>query len=137
MSLIKWTPMSLDPFDEFDHFFDWPAASHKFTPAIDIWQDEENVYAECPLAGVDPQDVKVSVENDILTIQGETNKKSEVEEKEYYRKEVRFGSFHRAIALPSSVNNEKVTAEFENGILKVTLPKEEKDKPKAIEVKIK
>lgn len=127
--------MSLDPFDD---FFDWPAfRSINFTPAMDIWQDEENIYAECPLAGVNPKDVEVSVENDILTLQGKTEKKSEVDEKEYYRKEVRFGSFHRSVALPASVNNEKVSAEFEKGVLKITLPKEEKVKPKKIDVKIK
>ena len=127
--------MSLDPFDD---FFDFPAIrSAGFTPAIDIWQDEENIYAESPLAGVDPKDVQVSVENDILTVQGKTEKKSEVDEKEYYRKEVRFGSFHRSVALPAAVNNEKVLAEFEKGILKITLPKEERVKPKKVEVKIK
>ena len=135
MSLIKWTPMSLDPFND---FFDFPAMrSGSFTPAVDIWQDEENVYAECPLAGVDPKNVEVAVENDILTLQGKTEKKSEVDEKEYYRKEVRFGSFHRSVALPAAVNNEKVSAEFKNGILTITLPKEERVKPKKIDVKIK
>ncbi|MBU4360362.1 Hsp20/alpha crystallin family protein [Candidatus Parcubacteria bacterium] len=140
MSLIKWTPMSLDPFDEMDRFFDWPTnmnISAGFTPAIDVWQDNENVYAECPLAGVDPKDVNVSVENDVLTIQGKSEKKTEVDEKEYYRKEVRCGSFHRAVALPTSVKNEDVKAEFENGILKVILPKQERVKPKKIDVKIK
>jgi len=139
MSLIKWTPMSIDPFDEMDRFFDWPGInlSAGFTPAIDIWQDKENVYAECPLAGIDPKDVSVSVENDVLTIQGKSERKTEVDEKNYYRKEVRFGSIHRAVALPTSVKNEGVKAEFENGILKITLPKQEKVKPKIIPVKIK
>ena len=127
--------MSLDPFDD---FFDFPAIrTGGFTPAIDIWQDEENIYAECPLAGVDPKNVEVSVENDILTVQGKTEQKSEVEEKEYYRKEVRFGSFHRSVALPAAVNNERVSAEFEKGVLKITLPKEDRVKPKKIDVKIK
>ncbi|MFH1610845.1 MAG: Hsp20/alpha crystallin family protein [Patescibacteria group bacterium] len=135
MSLIKWTPMSLDPFDD---FFDFPSMRPgNFTPAMDIWQDEENIYAECPLAGVDPKNVEVSVENDILTVQGKTEQKSEVEEKEYYRKEVRFGSFHRSVALPAAVNNERVSAEFEKGVLKITLPKEDRVKPKKIDVKIK
>jgi len=99
MSLIKWTPMSLDPFDEMDRFFDWPVVrSAGFVPAIDIWQDEKNIYVESPLAGVDPKDVEVSVENDILTIQGKSEKKTEVDEKNYYRKEVRSGAFHRTVA---------------------------------------
>lgn len=134
MSLIKWTPMGLDPFDDLDNFF---SLQRNFIPAVDVYQDKDNVYVESPLAGINPKDVSVSVENDILTIEGKSEKKSEVDEKNYYRKEIRTGGFHRAIALPASVNNEKVSAEFKNGILKVILPKEERVKPKAIEVKIK
>jgi len=138
MSLVKWTPMFPDPFEEMDRFFDWPASrAAGFTPAVDVWEDENNVYVESPLPGIDPQNVNVSVENDVLTIQGKSEKKSEVDEKNYYRKEVRSGSFHRAIALPASVKNEGIEAEFESGILKITLPKEERVKPKKIDVKIK
>ncbi len=126
--------MGLDPFDEFDSFFNW---SRNFTPAVDVWQDKDNVYVESPLAGINPDDVRVSVENDILTIEGQSEKKSEVDDKNYYRKEVRSGSFHRAVALPASVDGNKASAEFENGILKISIPKEEKAKPKAIDVKIK
>lgn len=135
MSLIKWTPMGVDPFDEFDQFFNWPARS--FTPAVDVWEDANNVYVKSPLAGIDPKDVSVSVENDILTIEGGSESKSEVDEKNYYRKEVRSGFFHRAIALPASVRSEQVSAEFENGVLKITLPKEEHVKPKKIEIAVK
>jgi HSP20 family protein len=139
MSLIKWTPMSMDPFEEFDKFFDWPRSSHQmgFVPAVDVYQDNENVYVESPLPGINPNDVQVSVENDVLTIQGTTEKKSEVEDKNYYRKEVRSGSFHRAVALPASVNNDGIDAEFDNGVLKISLPKEERVKPKKIDIKIK
>ena len=136
MSLIKWTPMSLDPFDEMDRFFDFSAPTN-FTPAIDVWQDDNNVFAECPLAGVDPKDVEVSVENDVLTVEGQSEKKTEVDEKNYYRKEMRYGAFHRAVALPAAVNGDKAKAEFENGILKITVPKEERVKPKKIAVKVK
>ncbi|RLE06076.1 MAG: Hsp20/alpha crystallin family protein [Candidatus Aminicenantes bacterium] len=147
MSLIKWTPMNLDPFDDLDRWFDWPVSSwlggpvlkmsSGFTPAVDVWQDENNVYAQCPLPGVDPKDVKVSVENDVLTIEGKSERKTEVDEKNYYRREVRYGAFHRAVALPAAVNGDKAKAEFENGVLKVTVPKEERVKPKTIKVQVK
>lgn len=140
MSLIKWAPLVPDPFEDFDQFFDWPVATNwagGFTPAVDVWQDNNNVYVESPLAGIDPKNVSVSVENDVLTIEGKSEKKTEVDEKNYYRKEVRYGAFHRAVALPAAVNGEKAKAEFENGILKVTIPKEERAKPKAIPVKVK
>ncbi len=140
MSLIKWTSLVPDPFEDFDQFFDWPGITNwagGFTPAVDVWQDNNNVYVESPLAGIDPKNVSVSVENDVLTIEGKSEKKTEVDEKNYYRKEVRYGAFHRAVALPAAVNGEKAKAEFENGILKVTIPKEERAKPKAIPVKVK
>ncbi len=141
MSLIKWTPLAPDPFEDLEHWFDWPTwnlpVPRGFTPAIDVWQDENNVYAECPLAGVDPKDVTVSVENDVLTLEGKSEKKTEVDEKNYYRKEVRYGAFHRAVALPAAVDGDKARAEFENGVLKVTVPKEERVKPKKIPVQIK
>lgn len=138
MSLIKWTPLALDPFDEMDRWIDWPMNNrHSFVPAVNIWQDQDNVYVSSPLAGYDPKNINVSVENDVLTIEGKEESKSEVDEKNYYRKEIRYGSFHRAVALPAAVDNEKVVAEFENGVLKITLPKEERVKPKSVEVKIK
>jgi len=119
-----------------DRFLDWPTHRHAFVPAVDVWQDKDNVYVSCPLAGYDPKNINVAVENDVLTIEGREESKSEVDEKNYYRKEVRFGSFHRAVALPAAVDNDKVEAEFENGVLKVTLAKEERVKPKSVEVKI-
>ena len=139
MSLIKWAPMSIDPFDEMDSWFNWPVARSaiNFAPAMDIWQDKDNVYVECPLAGIDPEKVTVAVENDVLTIEGKSEQKSEVDDKEYYRKEVRYGSFHRAVALPSSVDGEKAKAEYEKGVLKIVIPKEERAKPKTVKVEIK
>src|SRR3989338_11485194 len=100
MPIIKWRPM-FDPFMDMDKFFeDMPMASAGFVPALDVYQDADNVIIETPLPGVDPKDVNISVENDVLTIEGSSEKKSEVDEKNYYRKEIRSGSFHRAVALP-------------------------------------
>lgn len=130
----------IEPFSEFDRWFDTPSnfrSMANFTPAVDVWEDEDNVYVETSLPGIDPENVNISIENDILTIEGGSEKKTEVDEKNYYRKEVRYGSFHRSVALPTSVKNDAATANHENGILKVTLPKEEKVKPQKIKVQIK
>ncbi|HOY56129.1 MAG TPA: Hsp20/alpha crystallin family protein [bacterium] len=139
MSLIKWTPVLPDSFDEMDRWFDWPTSkmSFNYAPAIDIWQDQDNVYAECPLAGINPEDVSISIENDVLTIEGKSEKKSEVDERSYYRKEVRYGSFHRVVALPAAVDSEQAKAEYENGVLKVSIPKEAKAKPRTVKVEVK
>ncbi len=138
MSLIKWTPM-LDPFNEMDRFFDsFPSQGlSSFAPAVDVWEDENNVYLETPLPGVDPEKVNIAIENDVLTIEGSAEKKSEVDEKNYYRKEVRYGSFHRAVALPSAVKPDEAKAEYAAGVLKISVPKEERVKPKKVKVVVK
>ena len=134
MSLIKWTPM-LDPFNEMDRFFDGSASN--FAPAVDVWEDNDNVYVETPLPGIDAEKVNIAIENDILTIEGSQEKKSEVDEKNYYRREVRYGSFHRAVALPAAVKGDEAKAEYANGVLKVVVPKEERAKPKKVKVEVK
>ena len=134
MSLIKWTPM-LDPFNELDRWFE--DGPRSFAPAVDVYEDENNVYVETPLPGIDPEKVEIAIENDVLTMQGSAEKKSEVDEKNYYRKEVRHGSFHRAVALPASVKSDKAEANYANGVLKISVPKEERAKPKKVKVNIK
>ncbi len=106
-----------------------------FMPAVDLYQTGTEVVAEVPLPGVNPDNVNVSVENDVLTIEGKSERKSEVDEKNYYRKEVSMGSFHRSVGLPTSVDSEKAVAEYKDGVLKITIPKSERAKPKTIPVK--
>ena len=130
----------LDPFDEMDNFFrGFPMSKQatSFVPSLDIYQDKNNVIVEAPLSGIKPEDVKISIENDVLTLEGKTGKQSEVDEKNYYRKEVSHGSFHRSVALPTVVNGSKAKAEYEDGILKITIPKEEKAKSKIVNIEIK
>lgn len=137
MPIIKWTPM-LEPFEEMEKFMeDWRTPTMKgFTPAVDIYETKNDVIVEAPLAGVDIKDVDIAIENDVLTIKGETKKESEVEEKNYYRKEVRSGSFFRSIALPAHVIADKAKAESVDGMLKITVPKAPSAKPKTIKVKV-
>jgi HSP20 family protein len=134
MSLIKWTPLSIDPFED---AFNWPAMPATFAPAVDVYEDKDNVYVESALAGINPADVAITIENNVLSLEGASQKKSEVDEKNYYRKEVRCGSFHRLVTLPTAVDGDQAKAEYENGILKIVIPKEEKAKPKNIKVEIK
>jgi HSP20 family protein len=137
MAIVRWRPFT-DTDRWFDDFLPTPFfdEGRGFTPAIDVYQTKDRVVVETPLAGIDPEKVNVSVENDILTIEGSMEKKSEVDEKEYYRKEIRTGSFHRSVALPVAVNGEKASATFEKGILKVAIPKAEDAKPKTIKVNV-
>jgi HSP20 family protein len=121
-----------------DKFFEddiWSGAD--FSPAMDVYQDKDNVIVETPLAGVDPEKVDISIENDVLTISGKTEEKKEVKKEDYYRKEVREGSFSRSVILPMSVKADMAEAESVKGMLKIVIPKAEEVKPKKIAVKIK
>jgi HSP20 family protein len=103
-----------------------------------MYETDKAVVVEAPLAGVRPEDVSVSVQNGMLMVKGESKKEHEIDEKNYYRKEVRSGSFFRQIPLPTGVLEDKVTAEFEDGVLKITCPKTGSDTgAKKIDVKIK
>jgi len=129
-----------DPFSEMDDTFNRLSAVNStlkaFTPAVDVYETDKAVVVETPLAGFNPADVKVSVENGVLTLQGENRKEHEIEEKNYYRKEVRSGAFYRQIALPTAVEENKVEASFEDGVLKISCPKTKPAEPKKVEIKI-
>ena len=135
MALIKWTPF-YEPFLDMERAFGESTLA-AFNPAIDLYEKDNNLIAEVALAGIDPEKVKINIEDSVLDIEGSLEKKSEIDEKNYYRKEVRAGSFHRVISLPTSVNAEGATAEYEKGILKITMPKKEEVKAKSISVHIK
>ncbi|MCB9802559.1 Hsp20/alpha crystallin family protein [Candidatus Nomurabacteria bacterium] len=128
MSLIPWSPF-LDTFESLENT--------NFLPAIDVYEDHDQVVVEASLAGISPEDVNISVKDDVFTLEGTRRETSEIDEKNYYRKEVRTGSFHRSVILPDSVQADKAEAHFENGLLKVRLPKETQEKSKNIEIKIK
>jgi len=108
-----------------------------YTPAVDMYEDKDNIVIETQLGGIDPEKVDVSIENNVLTIKGESEKKSEVEDKNYYRKEIRRGSFYRSIPLPTKVDGENAVAVNEDGILKITVPKAAEVKPKTIKIQSK
>ena len=132
MAIIKWNPYWPDWFDEDIRF---PSEMVSFTPAVDIYEDKDNVVVEAPLAGIDPAKVNIEIEDNVLKISGKSEKKTEVDEKNFYRKEIRAGSFHRAVALPKAVNGNKAEASYEKGILKITVPKKEEAKPKKVTIK--
>ena len=141
MSLIKWTPFFADTlgFDDMDKALSGmvPAISGRefgFTPAVDVYEDKNNIIVETQLAGIDPNDVSISIEHDTLYIKGESEKKSEVDEKNYYRKEIKRGSFYRSILLPTKVNGDEAKAITEGGVLKITVPKASKTEPKKIKI---
>lgn len=139
MALIKWTPfLDMEPFEEMEKMFsDWPSLARGqggFVPAVDMYEDKDNVVIETQLAGIDPAKVDISIENDVLSIKGESEKKSEVEDKNYYRKEIRRGGFYRSVPLPTHVLGDRASASAEDGVLKVVIPKAPEAKPKTIRI---
>jgi len=142
MSLIKWTPMWAEtPFEDLDKMFSEmaPARSNQlgFAPAVDVYEDKNNIIVETQLAGIDPEKVNIAIENDVLTIKGESEKKSEVEDKNYYRQEIRRGSFYRSVPLPAHVVGAKASAIAADGVLKISIPKAPEIKPQTIKIQAK
>lgn len=140
MSLIRWSPF-FEPFDEMEKRFlaEIPPTRgiNAFVPAIDVYETKDAVVVESPLAGLQPEDVEITIENNILTLRGEMKKTSEVEEKEYYRKEVRLGSFYRQVSLPAPVDGDHADATFEKGMLMVKIPKRPEAQAKTIQIHVK
>ena len=108
----------------------------EWAPLVDIVEDDNEYLIKAELPEVKKDEVKVTVQDDVLTITGERQYEKEEKEKKYHRVERAYGSFARSFTLPEDADGEKVAAEFKDGVLKVHLPKSEKARPKTIEVKI-
>jgi HSP20 family protein len=136
MSLIQW-----DPFREMEQLMSrlpatQSASVSQLAPAVNMYEEKGNLIVKTPLAGVHADDVEVHIEGGALTIKGEDKSEHEVEEKNYYRKEIRSGSFFRRVPLPIDVDESSVTAQFEDGVLTVSAPIIIKDVERKVKVKV-
>jgi HSP20 family protein len=144
-NLIRWEParemMTLrEAMDRlFDDAFTRPLSLRDgwSAPAIDMYQTDDEVVVRAALPGIKPGDVQINITGDVLHIKGEMKHEEEKKEKAWHMREQRWGAFERSIALPIDVVTDKARAEFENGVLTVTLPKAEEVKPKTISIKAK
>jgi HSP20 family protein len=107
------------------------------SPAIDMYQTDDEVVVKAALPGFKADEVQINVTGDVLTIRGEMKQEEEKKDRAWHIREQRWGSFERSVALPTAVTSDKANADFENGILTITLPKAEEVKPKTITVKAK
>ncbi|RPI05439.1 MAG: Hsp20/alpha crystallin family protein [Ignavibacteriae bacterium] len=155
MSLVRWNPareLATWPSDlfgiqreinrMFDNVFrydnrDDDDGFNAWTPAVDIAEHDEQYLVEVELPGVNKEDVKITLENNILTIRGEKKQEKETRKESYHRVERSYGSFQRSFTLPTTIKSDKIDAAYKDGILQITLPKAEEAKPKQIEVKVK
>jgi len=129
-------------FEDFDAPFftdwkNWNRNSNVFTPRVDVTEDNNNLYVTAEIPGVPKENIKVSVSGDVLTLSGEKKTEQRDENKNYYRIERSNGTFSRSFTLPAEVMTDKISAEFNDGVLNITLPKTEEAKvvEKKIEVK--
>jgi len=107
-----------------------------FAPAVDVYEDEHKVTLKIEVPGIDEKDIDVRVENNTLTVHGERKIEKEEKEENYRRVERQYGSFTRTFNLPQTVDVEKVAANYDKGVLNITLPKKAEAKPKQIKVNV-
>ena len=148
MTLVRWNPSREleDMSDRLNRMFNrqaLPQMNAKETmvvadwvPSVDVSETDGEYQIKAEIPDVKKEDVKVTLEDGVLTIQGERKQEKEEKGKKYHRVECSYGSFVRSFTLPDLVDEEKVKAEFKDGVLNLKLPKSEKAKPKAIEVKV-
>ncbi len=107
-----------------------------WAPAVDIYETEHELVVKADLPEVDPKDLDIRVENNVLTIRGERKFEKKVNEENYLRVERSFGSFARSFTLANTVNPDAIKAEYQNGVLTLSIPKREEAKPKQIKVNV-
>ncbi|MGE5569659.1 MAG: Hsp20/alpha crystallin family protein [Rhodospirillales bacterium] len=153
-SLVRWDPFRWDPFREIEREMEdlsnrfsrlltrWPFREERegltvqWTPSVDISETDSEYLIKAEIPEVDKKDVKVTVQDGTLTIQGERRQEKEDKGRRYHRVERTYGAFMRTFDLPDGVDEDKLRAEFKDGMLLVHLPKTEKAKTKVIDVKV-
>ena len=145
MSLIRWSPRTelgsvasdpffrrfLNAFDDLDMSLDQP-----WHPRLDLIEEKDSLVVKVELPGIDPKSVRIDLQGEVLTIQGERREEKEVEGTRYLKREHLFGSFTRTVQLPYRVQADKVKAQHHNGLLNITLPKSEEFVGRQIPVEI-
>src|SRR4029077_3651922 len=111
-------------------------SSSSFAPAVDVYEDEHNVTLKIEVPGIDEKDIDVRIENNTLTVHGERKLEKDEKEENYRRIERQYGSFARSFTVPQTVDSEKVSAQYDKGVLKITLAKKAEAKPKQIKISV-
>jgi HSP20 family protein len=142
MTLVRWDPFrNLNTLGHrFDRFFgdhggsEGDTAAANWVPSVDIFEDEADVVVRAELPGIDPKGVGLTVTDNILTISGERKFESDEEKENYHRVERLYGTFSRSFTLPRSIDEEKIRADYKDGVLTVRLPKHEKARARQIQI---
>jgi HSP20 family protein len=146
MSLIKWSPIRdlLSIQDEMNKLFDerldkfsgGELQSRVWQPLVDIYEEDDKFVIKAEIPEVKKEDISINLENNVLTIKGERKMEKEEKKENYHRAERFYGMFQRSFTLPGIVDQDKIKANLENGVLTLEIPKKEEVKPKKIEINI-
>ncbi len=146
MAVIKWDPFrDLNMLQErMNRLFDdagrgirrseEPASTTIWSPPVDIYETDSEIVVQAELPGMDRKDISLNLENNVLTIRGDRHFKKETKEDNYHRIERSYGGFSRSFSIPTTVNEEKIRADYKDGVLNIALPKKEQAKPKQIQI---
>ena len=145
MAVVRW-----DPFrdlnllqDRMNRLFedasrnwksDEPASTTTWSPAVDIFETESEIVVKAEVPGMERKDITLNLENNVLTLRGERRFLKEAKEENYHRIERSYGGFSRAFSIPATVDEEKIRADYQDGVLKIVLPKKEQLRPKQIKI---
>jgi HSP20 family protein len=146
MALVRWEPVRINSLQSemnrlFNTFFDTPttgngSTARRWIPAMDLVETEGDFVLKADLPGLKEDDVTIEVEENVLTVSGERKSEHEDKREGYVRVERSYGSFRRSLTLPKGVDAEAVTANFENGVLEVHIPKPEESKPRRVAIQV-
>ena len=141
MSLVRWEPFRelLTLQDRMNRLFEArrPGSEEplgNWAPALDIYETEKEIVLKADLPGIKLDDVDIRVENNVLSVRGERRFEKEVKEDNYHRVERTYGNFVRTFTLPNTVDADKIAAAYDNGVLRITMPKREEARPKQIRI---
>jgi HSP20 family protein len=113
---------------------DEPSATTSWSPAVDIYETDSEIMFQAELPGVDRKDIALQLENNVLTLKGDRRFEKETNQENYHRIERSYGGFSRAFTIPTIVDEDKIRADYKDGILKIALPKKEQVKAKQIKI---
>jgi HSP20 family protein len=121
-------------FEDAGRGFDEPAATTAWSPAVDIYETDNEIIVKAELPGIDRKEITLSLENNVLTLKGERKFEKETKQDSYHRIERSYGGFSRSFSIPATVDEEKIRADYKDGVLTIALPKKEQIKLKQIKI---
>ncbi len=147
MALARWRPFEdlMNIHQNFDRLFDeffgrypleFDGRVGTWSPAVDVSEDRDNIYFSVEVPGLSKDDVKITIQDNLLTIRGEKKQETEQKGTNYHRVERSYGAFTRSFSLPTAIETDKIKAQFQEGLLRITLPKAEEVKPKEIPIAV-